>query len=116
MRLLRARCPSLFLYRNLLPGVPPIAQIDTNPATVHPSNVRTTKNAVVHLAIAPNNTGIHETEADHFRAMELLGRSSAEKLVKVSFGLHLTRLVFTHCIYHYRGRELRNPPSRSAAG
>lgn len=75
---------SVFLH-NLLPDVPPIALIDTNPAAVRLSNVRTTKDVIIHFAIAPGNTGIYETESDHFRAKtELLDRSSTEGLVKVS--------------------------------
>lgn len=76
--------PLCFLH-NLLPGVTPIANIDTNPEAVDPSNGRTIKNAIVHFAMALNNTGIYESESDRFRATELLDRSSTEGLVKVRF-------------------------------
>ena len=48
-------------------------------------SVRTIKNAIVHFAMALNNTGIYESESDRFRATELLDRSSTEGLVKVRF-------------------------------
>lgn len=74
--------PLCFLH-NLLPGVAPITNINTNPASVDPSDEKAIKKAILHFAMAIGNTDLYD-QTEQFRATQLLDRSSTEGFVKVS--------------------------------
>ena len=87
--------PLCFLH-NLMPGVTPISQINTNPDAVDPTDLRASKKAIVHFAMAISHTDLFD-QNDQFRATELMDRESTDGFVKVCFHSYIC-ILFTNLI------------------